>query len=274
MAVSVTFWGVRGSISCCSSEYTEYGGNTACVQMDLDDHTIIIDAGSGLRPLGDELAKQNKTDISLLISHTHWDHICGFPFFGPLFEKETDINIYAPLQPDGKSVKDVLAILMSAPFFPLPLHKLPSGLYFNHFQAPEELSLYDGQVKIQTVSLIHPNGSAGYRINYQDKSICYISDYEHSRTGSAEELTDFVKDCDLMIYDAMYTPEEYLQFKGWGHSNWEQAALLTKKANIKKTALFHHAPVHTDSVMRMIEQKAQTVEPKVFAAKEKMTITL
>ncbi len=274
MTVSVTFWGVRGSIPCCSSEYTEYGGNTSCVQIDLDGRTIIIDAGSGIRPLGDELTKQNKTNIALLISHTHWDHICGFPFFSPLFEKETNVSIYSPLQPNGQSVKEALSVLMSAPFFPLSLHKLPSELHFNHFQAPDMLELCDGQIKIQTTSLPHPNGAAGYRLNYRDKSICYISDYEHSRTDSAEELADFVKECDLMIYDAMYTPEQYPQFKGWGHSTWEQAALLTKKANIKQTALFHHAPTHTDPIMHRIERQAQIVEPRLFAAKEATTITL
>ena len=120
MAVTVTFWGVRGSIPCCSAEYTEYGGNTACVQATLDDKTVIFDAGSGLRMLGNHLIKQKTTDITLLISHTHWDHVCGFPFFNPIFEKEANIGIYAPFQQSGQSTQEIFTLLMSEPFFPLP----------------------------------------------------------------------------------------------------------------------------------------------------------
>lgn len=274
MAVTVTFWGVRGSIPCCSAEHTEYGGNTSCVQIDLDGRTVIIDAGSGLRELGDRLTQQNITDITFLISHTHWDHVCGFPFFLPIFNKISNIDLHVPQQPDGQQAEEKFASLMSAPFFPLPLHAVPSVLHFYDFQPGSSFSLFNEQLQIQTIPLTHPNSAAGYRLNYQGKSVSYISDYEHPRTDSAEELVDFVKDSDLMIYDAMYTPEEYPNFTGWGHSTWEQAALLTQKANIRRTALFHHAPTHTDSIMRQIEKQAQKTEPRLFAAKESVSITL
>lgn len=274
MAVTVTFWGVRGSIPCCSSEYTEYGGNTACVQVDLDGQTVIFDAGSGLRPLGEHLKSQKKQDIVLLISHTHWDHICGFPFFYPLFEKTSNLNLYAPFQPDGASTENIFKLLMSSPFFPLPLHALPSVLHFHDFQISDKFELFNGTVKVQTIYLSHPNGSAGYRLSYKGKSVCYISDYEQISDPPSKEMIDFVRDADLMIYDAMYTPEEYTQFSGWGHSSWEKASLLTNAGNVKKTALFHHSPSHTDEIMRDIEKQAQAANPSLFAAKEKMSVSI
>lgn len=273
MAVTVTFYGVRGSIPCCSAEYTEYGGNTSCIRIDFDGRTIALDAGSGARELGEALIRQNIKDITLLVSHTHWDHICGFPFFRPVYEKDASINIYAPPQPDGTSTKDVFSMLMSTPFFPLPLHALPSGVHFHSFRPADSFSLFDGDVLVKTISLKHPNGATGYRLTYKGTSICYISDYEHSSAGVAAELADFVRDADLMIYDAMYTSEEYPRYVGWGHSTWEQAALLTDTANVKKTALFHHSPSHTDKAMRLIEQTASEKDSRLFAARDGITLT-
>ena len=274
MTINVTFWGVRGSLPCCSEEHIEFGGNTSCVQIDLDGRIVVIDAGSGIRMLGNKLFEQNRNDLVLLISHTHWDHILGFPFFSPIYEKTADIDIYAPMQPDGKKTEEIFATLMSTPLFPLPLHAVPSALHFHDFTPSEVFDLFDGKVKMKTTSLTHPNGAAGYRLEYDGKAICYISDYEHGKKEDFERLAAFVQNSDMMIYDAMYTPEEYPQFVGWGHSTWEEAAFLTKAANVKKTALFHHAPLHTDSLMREIEQKAQKADPRLFAAKEYVTLSL
>lgn len=117
MPVKVTFWGVRGSIPCCSAEHTVYGGNTSCVEVNLDGETVIIDAGSGIRALGISLAKRKINRMTLLISHTHWDHICGFPFFYPAFQETSDLNIYAARLPNGQTAEEVFDMLMSAPFF-------------------------------------------------------------------------------------------------------------------------------------------------------------
>lgn len=274
MPVKVTFWGVRGSIPCCSAEHTVYGGDTSCVEVNLDGETVIFDAGSGIRALGVSLAQRKINRMTLLVSHTHWDHICGFPFFYPAFQEKSDLNIYAARLPNGQTAEEIFDMLMSAPFFPLPMHMIPSVLHFHNFKTSESFNLFDGRAEIQTRSLTHPNGATGYRLNYQGKSISYISDYEHCSAKGVNELVDFVKDSDLMIFDAMYTDEEYAFFKGWGHSTWQEAAKLTKIANIKKTALFHHAPIHNDEMMHKIEQEAQKKDPRLFAAKENMSITL
>ncbi len=274
MPVKVTFWGVRGSIPCCSAEHTIYGGNTSCIEVNLDGETVIFDAGSGIRALGISLAKRKINKMTLLISHTHWDHICGFPFFYPAFQDTSDLNIYAARLPNGQKAEEIFDMLMSAPFFPLPKHMIPSVLHFHNFEIPESFELFDGRAALQTHFLVHPNGATGYRLHYQGKSISYISDYEHCSPDGIDELVDFVKESDLMIFDAMYTPEEYNFFKGWGHSTWLEAAKLTKAANVKKTALFHHAPSHTDAIMQKLEQTARAEDPRLFAAKENMSVIL
>ncbi len=274
MPVKVTFWGVRGSIPCCSQEHTVYGGDTSCVEVNLDGETVIFDAGSGIRSLGISLAKRKINRMTLLISHTHWDHICGFPFFYPAFQENSNLNIYAARLPNGQTAEKVFDMLMSAPFFPLPMHMIPSVLHFHNFKTPDTFKLLDNRATLHTRYLEHPNAATGYRLDYQGKSISYISDYEHCFSEGINELIDFVKNSDLMIFDAMYTPQEYEFFKGWGHSTWLEAVRLTKAANIKKTALFHHAPIHTDDVMAKIEQMAQKEDERVFAAKENMSFIL
>ena len=274
MPVKITFWGVRGSIPCCSAEHTLYGGNTSCVEVNLDGDIIIFDAGSGIRALGVNLAQRKINNMTLLISHTHWDHICGFPFFYPAFQETSNLNIYAARLPNGQTAEEIFDMLMSAPFFPLPMHMIPSVLHFHNFKISESFKLFDNRVEVLTHPLVHPNGATGYRLNYQGKSISYISDYEHCSPEGINELVDFVKDSDLMIFDAMYTPEEYEFFKGWGHSTWFEASKLTQAANVKQTALFHHAPIHTDQMMYQLEQNAQKENPRLFAAKENMSFIL
>ena len=274
MPVEVTFWGVRGSIPCCSAEHTIYGGNTSCVEVNLDGRTVVFDAGSGIRSLGMDLARRGVSDVTLLVSHTHWDHICGFPFFYPAFQKTSNLNIYAARLPDGQTAEQVFGVLMSEPFFPLPMHMIPSVLHFHDFKACDSFDLFDGRAALQTCNLVHPNGSIGYRLNFQGKSISYISDYEHCAADGIDGLVDFVAGSDLMVFDAMYTPEEYEVFKGWGHSTWEQAVNLTRSANVKRTALFHHSPSHTDAQMRLIERDACAADPRVFAAREMQTVRL
>lgn len=274
MPVKITFWGVRGSIPCCSAEHTVYGGNTSCVEVDLDGETVVIDAGSGIRALGISLAKRLINRVTMLVSHTHWDHICGFPFFYPAFQETASLNIHAARLPNGQTAEEVFGVLMSEPFFPLPMHMIPSVLHFHDFKPSESFSLFDGRAALRTRPLTHPNGATGYRLDYQGKSVSYISDYEHSSPAGVAELADFVADSDLMIFDAMYTPLEYESFKGWGHSTWREAARLTQMANVKKTALFHHAPLHTDDIMRQIEQDAKNADPRLFAAREGQSLIL
>lgn len=251
-----------------------YGGNTSCVELTLDDKTIIIDSGTGILNLGKDLIKRKIAEATLLISHTHWDHINGFPFFMPAYQEKALLNIHAPRLNDGSSVKRIFEVQMSDPFFPRPMNTLPSSLLFHDFNSGDPFELFDGEVTVKTASLNHPNGATGYRIDYQGKSIAYISDTEHVPGYEDENIINLIRGCDFVIYDAMYTDEEMPLYRGWGHSTWQEAVRLAKKENIASFALFHHAPEHDDEKMAEIEKQAHSLCSNVFAAREGMKITL
>lgn len=273
MGFNVTFWGVRGSTSCSEPDFMVYGGNTACVELSLDGNVLILDSGSGIRGLGKKLIEAKSECAALLISHMHWDHISGFPFFAPIYSANARLDIYA-VPHHKRDIRSVFEMQMSSPFFPTTIHAVPSSLHFHNLLQNEPFFLYDGSVKITPAALNHPNGATGYRIEYAGRTVAYISDTEHVAGQPDENVLKLIDGCDLMIYDALYTDDEFADYIGWGHSTWQEAVRLAKKANVRRTALFHHAPHHNDDAMAAIEKEAQSLLPSVFAAKEKMTLEL
>ena len=274
MGVDITFWGVRGSIPCPAPEYMIYGGNTACVELCLDGKVIIIDAGSGIRDLGKDLSRRGVREAVMLISHTHWDHINGFPFFMFAYQADAVLDMYAAFLGDGSSAKGVFELQMSDPFFPMPMHTLQSTLNFHNFTSGASFELYGGEVKVETAPLNHPNGATGYRITYKDKSVAYISDTEHVPGQEDENVLRLIRGCDFVIFDALFTEDEFTGHIGWGHSTWEEAARLARKEKIKHLALFHHSPEHKDDEMARIEEHIRGISPNYFVAKEKMRFTI
>ncbi len=274
MSVDVTFRGVRGSTPCCSADYNIYGGNTSCVELDFDGKIVVLDAGTGIRALGNDLIRRKISHVDLLLSHAHWDHISGFPFFRPLYRKDCLIDVYAGALSDGQSMQYALSTQMSSPFFPLPLNKIPSSLRFHEIESGDSFSLCAGLTQVKTLPLNHPNGATGFRLEYDGKSIAYISDTEHYPDHIDENVLTLAHGADLMIYDAMFTQSEYPIFRNWGHSTIEEAVNVAQAAAVKRTALFHHSPEHTDSDMRAIERSVQTEYPNVFCAKEGMRLSL
>ena len=273
MGFDVTFWGVRGSTTCSEPDYMVYGGNTACVELSLDGREVIIDAGSGIRELGKKLIREKSARATLLISHTHWDHVSGFPFFAPIYSRHAVLEIYASPQ-EEMDARAIFEMQMSSPFFPMPIHSVPSSLIFKNFAPNDEFFLYDGAVKVITAPLNHPNGATGFRIEYGGKALAYVSDTEHIQGREDENVLKLARDCDLMIYDALFTEEEFASHVGWGHSTWQEAVRIAKKANVKQTALFHHFPEHNDAAMRVIENTAKEALSSVFAARERTTVSL
>lgn len=273
MGFLVTFWGVRGSTTCSEPDYMVYGGNTACVELNLDGKIVIIDAGSGIRELGKKLIREKSAHAALLISHTHWDHISGFPFFAPIYSKHATLEIYASPRQE-MDTRSIFEMQMSSPFFPMPIHSVPSSLIFKDFDQKDEFFLYDNTVKVVTAPLNHPNGATGFRIEYNGKSLAYISDTEHIAGVPDQNVLSLAENCDLMIYDALFTEEEYASHVGWGHSTWQEAVNIAKSAHVKQTALFHHFPDHNDEAMRLIENQAKKELSSVFAARERTTVSL
>jgi phosphoribosyl 1,2-cyclic phosphodiesterase len=274
MTFDIRFWGVRGTIACPSTSHAKYGGNTSCIEVMVGDRTVIFDAGTGIRNLGTELLKRDIREAHLLMSHTHWDHINGFPFFVPAYDPSRSLHIMAGHLANGNGgIQDVLNAQMLSPMFPVPLETMQSKLRFEDFKAGDQFKLYP-DVNIRTAPLRHPNGATGYRIEHDGKSVCYITDTEHVPGEPDQNILDLIEGSDLVIYDSTYTEEEFVTKVGWGHSTWNEGLALCKAANVKRFAIFHHEPDHDDDFVDGIEAEAQATWEHSFAAREGMIVSL
>jgi phosphoribosyl 1,2-cyclic phosphodiesterase len=271
-AFTVTFWGVRGSIACPEPEMLRYGGNTSCLEVRCGPHLLIFDAGTGLRPLGRKLAAEGRLDADLFLSHTHFDHVSGLPFFGPVFQPTNRFRFLAGhLKTQGLELCDVLCELMMPPLFPVPIEVFKADIAYKDFVAGAVLAPRPG-VTLRTAPLNHPNGATGYRIEHADKAICYVTDTEHTGLGPDPRIVALIAGADLVIYDATYTDEEYPQFKGWGHSTWEEGVRVCEAAGAKRLVIFHHDPGHDDRFMDGIAEAAEKRRPGTLVAREGMTL--
>ena len=268
----VHFHGVRGTIACPGGEYIRYGGNTACIEIRCGSHLVILDAGTGLRPLGVELTQNGKIDCALLLSHTHLDHIAGLPFFVPLFLKGNKIQLWAGhLAGQGETLKQVIKRIMAAPLFPIPLEALSAEINFRDFSAGETFELQPG-VKVRTAPLNHPNGATGYRLEYAGRSVCYVTDTEHVEGRLDKNILGLIEGADVFIYDSTYTAEEYPRYRGWGHSTWQEGVRLADAAEVKLFTVFHHAPEHDDNTMDEIAAAVRRARPASTIAHEGMIL--
>ncbi len=268
---SVRFWGVRGSIACPGSDYVRYGGNTSCLEVTCGTQRLIFDAGTGIRPLGVELAKSAPNDLDIFFTHTHFDHICGLTFFASLFCKESRVRLWAGhLLPD-LDLKQVLHHLMMAPLYPVSLDIFQAAVGFHDFKMGETLRPRPG-VTLRTAPLNHPNGATGYRIEFGGKSICYITDTEHFPDRVDENIRQLVQDADVMIYDSTYTDGEYPAYRGWGHSTWQAGMRLANAAKVKQLVIFHHDPSHDDAFMDQVAAEAEAMRPGTVVAREGLVL--
>lgn len=267
----VKFWGVRGSIATPSADHMKYGGNTSCVEVNVNDRIIILDAGTGVRLLGNCLLQRNLKDYLFLQSHTHWDHINGFPFFGPVYQNDVNIKIMAGHLSECGGIEKVLSSQMCQPTFPVPFSELAANLSFTDFKSGDSFSLGDG-INVRTAPLKHPDGGTGYRIECEGSSLCYVTDTEHVIGKPDEDILGLIEGADLVIYDSTYTDEEYPQFAGWGHSTWQEGVRLCQAANVGQLAIFHHDPSHDDAFMDSVAREAFKTWPNAFVAREGMTV--
>lgn len=272
MSLALRFWGVRGSIACPLMTHVRYGGNTSCLEVIAGDQSIILDAGTGIRSLGHSFMERGIKNAHLLLTHCHWDHINGFPFFGPGFNKGYEFQVMAGhLQND--SIREVLAGQMTQPTFPVPLEAMQATLSFQDFKAGESFGLGQG-ASVKTTPLNHPNGATGYRIEYGGKSLCYITDTEHVPGQPDQNILGLIEGSDLVVYDSTYTEEEFKSKAGWGHSTWQEAIALSTAADVKKLAIFHHDPEHDDDFMDRVAVQARDTWEHAFVAKENMVIEI
>ncbi len=268
----VRFWGVRGSISISDPESVRYGGNTSCLEIRCGERLLIFDAGSGFRYLGNNLLKSAETiDADIFFTHTHYDHICGIPFFKPFFNPNNQFRLSAGHLLPETSLRNVLCDLMMTPLFPVPLEIFQSKIEFQDFEVGDTLTC-GPDVIIRTAPLNHPNGASGYRIEFEGKSICYLTDTEHRAGELDQNILRLIEGADVVIYDSMFTEDEYQHCVGWGHSTWEAGADLCDAAGVGQFVIFHHDPDHNDDFMDQIAAAAEQRRPGTVVAREGMVL--
>ncbi len=268
----IKFWGVRGSLPCPGGDHAVYGGNTSCVEIQCEEQTIIFDAGSGLRPCGDQLAKSTVKGVNIFLSHYHHDHIMGFPFFKPAYDSDFSLKVHGPTPQGMQSVNDALEAYLSDPFFPIGLDQVMPHVQFKTLTPSETIKL--GDVMVNSTPLNHPGGAVGYRVQSGPLSVCYITDLEHTPGDVNKKLISFIRGTDLLIYDSTYTDDEFPTHCGWGHSTWQEAVRLGHAGNAKHIAIYHHDPEHDDRFMNNIEEQAKALCSASIVTRDGMELTL
>jgi phosphoribosyl 1,2-cyclic phosphodiesterase len=269
--VSISFWGVRGSIACPGPDTKEFGGNTSCVEVACGDNRIILDAGTGIRALGASFESGTPVDVDILLSHTHLDHIIGLPFFEPAFDEGSFLRFWAGNCLEEHNVETVLGLMLQAPLFPIQLGSMAAGKDFNDFRAGDSFELPCG-AQVRTCMLNHHDGATGYRIEYGGRTICYVTDTEHVEGTHDENILSLIDGADVFIYDTTYTDEEYQSYQGRGHSTWQEGAALAERAGVVTYVPFHHGPTHGDEFMTKIERDAKDRLENTVVAREGLTL--
>ena len=298
IAYTVTFWGTRGSIPTPGAHTARYGGNTPCVAVRSGDEgggtgqLVILDAGTGIRPLGRELVERQNGAVQaeILLSHAHWDHIQGLPHFKPFFAPGNAVRIWGSRQ-GTTSLEAILRQQMDPAVFPVPLDALSAKLTVQQVE-PGEFTV--GAFRVRAMRLRHPGTTLGYRLTpagaggrAEGASMAYVTDNELGPGGKYEtspswrkDFVTFLEGVELLIHDAMYTPEELEEHRGWGHSTFEEAVALAGDSGVKRLVLFHHEPEHgdeaIDALVAAARRQARTkgLPAEVVAAQEGMTLTL
>jgi phosphoribosyl 1,2-cyclic phosphodiesterase len=259
----VTIWGCRGSVATPGAETVRYGGNTSCVEVSFDDGAVLVlDAGTGIRPLGQELVARAARRITVLLTHLHLDHLEGLRFFAPLFDPEVQVDIWGPPSPVS-SLQERIARSFSPPLFPLDLRSLPAEVTFH--DVPRQPWAIDG-ASLTASLVVHPGPTVGYRIETPRASVAYLPDHEPALAGVIGETPpDWISGAglaagvDVLFHDAQYSEDEYEARIGWGHSSVADAVTFARVAGARRLLLFHHEPLHDDGSLDRLEEHARSL---------------
>lgn len=271
----IRFWGVRGTVATPSADKLRYGGNTACLAVEVpDDRYIVLDCGTGVRLLGAAAAAKHRgrpVRYDVFLSHYHLDHVEGLALFPPLYDPASTI-VFHGFPSGDRPVRDILEALITPPYFPVPLGGAPASISYRDVDG----STFEvGDVRVDTVPLTHPDGSVAYGLQHGGRRLVFATDHEHGDEKVDASLIGFCREADYLVYDATYMEAEYETLrKGWGHSTWYAAVQIARKAAVKTLVLFHHHPEHTDDQLDEMERVARVELPTAIVAREGLELPL
>ncbi len=269
----ITFWGVRGSLPVPGPATAVFGGNTTCLEVETPSHDgprrFIIDAGSGMQPLGLSRDWSGIKRLDLLLTHLHHDHVIGLPFFNAMSARDIVIHVWCG-NLGGETAEAALSNMFSPPLFPVPLAEFPAKFHFHGFRAGATLDI-EG-VSIRTAPLEHPSGATGYRFDGEAGSLAIITDIEHRVGAPDPAVIALCKGVDTLVYDSMFEEQDYDRCRGWGHSTAKAGIALAKAAAVRQFVGFHHAPEHDDTIMADRERRLRAAWPVSLMAREGMRL--
>ncbi len=282
-AITVRFWGVRGSIPSPGPATVRYGGNTPCVEVCCGDAAaggtrLVFDAGTGLRALGEALTREaaqtgRAVDVDLFLSHSHYDHVCGLPFFAPAYAPGSRLRVWAGHLGPGRTARGLAADMLRPPFHPVGLEDFRAEVAFRDFRCGDRLEPAAGVI-VRTAPLNHPNGAVGYRVEHRGRAVCYVTDTEHRPGGLDPAVLGLVRGADAMIYDCTFSDAEFPRFAGWGHSTWEECLRLADAGGVGRAILFHHEPGRDDDALDALAAEADRARPGTLVAREGLTLAV
>ncbi len=270
--MQLKFWGVRGSIASPGPNTVRYGGNTTCIEIRAGKELIILDGGTGIFPLSHTLHAELPRTTHILITHSHWDHIQGLPFFMPIFMPDNQVHVYGPSDPfTQKGIGQVYNVQLQHSYFPIREDQLCATMHYQSLKPGDTLQI--GDVTIRTVLMNHPVINLGYRVEYQGKSVFFTGDHEPASNTFAkgdqgwedseeqirrktEEIDTVMRDVDVLIADSSYTPEEYEQKRDWGHGTYDSSIAMAQRVGAKRLFCTHHEPTRSDDDLEMVFQQA------------------
>ncbi|MEC9344061.1 MAG: MBL fold metallo-hydrolase [Pseudomonadota bacterium] len=271
---SVTFWGVRGTLASPGCEFRRTGGNTICAQLQCGDRVIVFDAGTGIRALGSQLIEQeNVRQLDLMLTHVHYDHVEGIPFFAPFFSPKFNIDIWLGKLDGASSTRDAIEGLMRRPYFPVGPDVFQAGIGYRDVARNAVFDLGDG-IEVRTMPMNHPGGATGYRVDYSGRSFAFVTDTEHLVGETDMSVVELIEGVDCFAYDSSLTDAELPDFAGYGHSTWEEGLRLREKAGAGAVFALHHMPFRTDEEVDAIEAAMQKRHARSGVAREGQKIDL
>lgn len=253
---TVTFWGTRGTRMVAGEQFSQYGRKTICVEVVCGTRHLIFDAGSGIVGLGNALIEKKINRFDIFLSHAHYDHVEGIPFFQPFYDKNSLINFWSGSLKGVTSSRDIVDGLMKEPYFPIRQEKFRAKIFYKNIEDNQSLDLGDG-IKLSTQRLYHPGGATGYKVEFEGRQFAFITDTSHAIGQQDLQLVKFLKNVDLFAYDCSYTDEEFPQFASFGHSTWEEASRLRKQSGAKRMMGIHHMPFRSDQALNEIATRIQ-----------------